>query len=532
MTELNINDNATATQMAEAIFGDGVQVVNASTNGASNPNYTGDNDSSGIYTGGDAIAPGVTPGDTGVILSTGDLDFFTRPSATNTNQSGSTSSSSSGPNNNADFNALAGTNTFDAAFLDVDFIPTGDTMTIQFVFASEEFPEYSNTEFNDVVGVWVNGSVVPLAVNGATASAAVGDVNQVDNSNLYNDNTQDQFNTEMDGFTVTLSLTMAVNPGVVNSIRIGIADTSDNNYDSALLIAGDSIQTVLIAEDDTESIYPDGTRILDVLANDSSASNSVLTITHINGQAVTAGQSVTLPSGDVITLNADGTFTIDADNDADDFNFTYTIEDDNGITDVGLVNVDKIPCFTSGTMIETDRGPRLVESLLPDDLVLTKDNGLQPLRWIGRRMVPAAGNFAPIEIAANTFGSHAKLLVSPQHRVLIRDSLADLLFGEPEVLVAAKDLVNDKKVRRKEGGQVEYIHLLFDAHEVVFSDGLATESFLPGKQTSAMFEADIIKEICTIFPELDPETGDGYSDAARRMLKSYEGQLLAQHLAA
>lgn len=524
MPELTINDNANATQMANAIFGDGVQVVSAS--------YTGDNDSSGIYSGGDSTSPGVTPGDTGVIFSTGDLNGFTNASNNNPNQSGSTTTSSSGQNNNSDFNALAGTNTYDASFLDVDFIPTGDTMSIQFVFSSEEFPEYSNSQFNDVVGVWVNGSIVPLQVNGASASAAVGDVNQTDNSNLFNDNTQDQFNTEMDGFTVTLSLTMAVNPGVLNSIRIGIADTADSNYDSALLIAGDSIQTNLIAQNDTESLYPDGTRILDVLANDDSATNSTLTITHINGVAVTSGQSVTLPSGDVITLNSDGTLTIDADNDADDFNFTYTIEDSNGLTDVALVNVDKIPCFTSGTMIETDRGARLVESLLPDDLVLTKDNGLQPLRWIGRRMVPATGNFAPIEIKANTFGTHGTLLVSPQHRVLIRDSLADLLFGEPEVLVAAKDLVNDHSVRRVEGGQVEYIHLLFDAHEVVFSDGLETESFLPGKQTSGMFEENIINEICAIFPELDPMTGDGYSDAARRTLKSFEGQLLAQHLAA
>lgn len=116
--------------------------------------------------------------------------------------------------------------------------------------------------------------------------------------------------------------------------------------------------------------------------------------------------------------------------------------------------------------------------------------------------------------------------MSPLHRVLIRDSLAELLFGEAEVLIAARDLVNDHSVRRVEGGMVEYVHILFDRHQVVFSEGLETESFLPGPQTAKSFEAEIVEEICALFPEIDPETGAGYSPAARRTLKRYEAQLL------
>ena len=96
------------------------------------------------------------------------------------------------------------------------------------------------------------------------------------------------------------------------------------------------------------------------------------------------------------------------------------------------------------------------------------------------------------------------------------------------MLVAARHLVNGRSVRRIEGGMVEYVHLLFDAHEVVFSEGLPTESFLPGPQTTAVFEADILDEICTLFPELDPRTGDGYGPAARRTLKEFEGRVLAR----
>lgn len=90
------------------------------------------------------------PSDSGVMFSTGDLRGFTNNSpwwSTNSNQSASTTTSSSGPNNDPLFNAAAGTNTYDASYLDVDFIPTGDVMTMQFVFASEEFPEYATGAF-------------------------------------------------------------------------------------------------------------------------------------------------------------------------------------------------------------------------------------------------------------------------------------------------------------------------------------------------------------------------------------------------
>jgi len=220
-----------------------------------------------------------------------------------------------------------------------------------------------------------------------------------------------------------------------------------------------------------------------------------------------------------------------SDGTTEKFNFTYTVSD--GVhSDAAYVVVDTIPCFVSGTLIKTPAGEVPVECLQPGDLVDTHDDGPQPLRWIGKRQAPAEGSFAPIHIAANTFGVHRDLLLSPMHRVLIRDSLAELLFGDVEVLVAARDLVNDRSVRRLEGGTVEYVHILFDKHQVVFSEGLPTESFLPGPQTTKSFEVEAINEICAIFPELDPLTGEGYSDAARRTLRKFEANLLMSPLQA
>ncbi len=515
--EIPINKNASAMQMAETIFGDGVQVISAS--------YTGDRDSSGIYTNGNAISPGVVPGDTGVMFSTGDLNGFTNNNFFQSNLSSSTTTTSSGPNGVAGFNAAAGAPTFDAAYLDVNFIPTGDVMTMQFVFASEEYPEFAVGAFQDFFGVWINGNLVPLSVGDGDIDP--NNLNAGSNGNLFIDNTQDQFNTEMDGFTLTLTLTIPVNSGVMNSIRIGIADVTDANYDSTVLIAANSVQTTLVAMDDTTTLFPDGSRILDLLTNDVNGTSGTLTITHLNGQAVAAGDIVTLNSGQQIQLNADGTVTVLGDGDTEVFNFTYGVESSTGQTDVGFVTVDSVPCFVAGTRIRTPEGEVAVEALRPGDLVLTKDEGAQPLRWIGMRRVAATGAFAPIAIAADTFGRHGALRLSPLHRVLIRDSLAELLFGEGEVLVAARDLVNDRTVRRIEGGEVEYVHLLFDRHQLIWSEGLLTESFLPGPQTAHSFEAGIVAEIRALFPEIDPATGAGYSPAARRMLRPFEARLLA-----
>ncbi|MEL7090966.1 MAG: Hint domain-containing protein [Pseudomonadota bacterium] len=513
-----VREGTTAEDMANAIFGDGVQVQGAS--------YTGDIDSAGIYSDGDSVAPGVTPSDTGVILSTGNAESFTNSSG-DANQDTNTSANTTGQNNNAQFNAAAGAATRDAAYLDVDFIPDGNVMTMQFVFSSEEYPEFATSQYQDFVGVWINGAQVDVAVGDGDTDP--GNINSASNINLFVDNTNSDFNTEMDGFTVTMTLTIPVNDGQLNSIRIGIADVADANYDSNLLIAGDSLQTSVIANADDVNVYPNGETTLDVLAND--IGPGTLTVTHINGQPVSydpvteTGTTITLATGQQVTIGPGGVLTIVGDGDEEDFNFTYTITDGTN-TDTGFINATSVPCFVAGTMIETAEGPRAVESLRAGDMVLTHDDGLQPLRWIGTRTVRAEAQFAPIHIRAGTFGAHADVMVSPLHRVLVRDSVAELLFGEAEVLIAAKDLVNDRSVRRVPGGQVTYVHLMFDAHQVVFTEGLASESFLPGPQTTSVLEDAVVAEICAIFPELDPDTGAGYGEAARRTLRHYEADLL------
>ncbi len=510
-TELNIDTSATADAMAEEIFGDPSRIVSAS--------YTGDNASSGIYTGADTTTPGVAPADSGVILSTGHADDFTNSSGTtNTNTSNSTSTNTSGPNNNALFNAAAGTSTYDASFLTIDFNGTaGELLTIDFVLSSEEYPEFLS--YNDTIGVWINGAEAQISVG--DGSATIGNINDA-NENIYVDNTNDLYNTEMDGFTITLTFVVPLQDGL-NQLIIGIADASDSSYDSNLMIAGGSVQSAIVAQDDDVSIKFGGTKTIDVLGNDNSTAGPTLTITHINGIPVTAGDSVTLTTGQVVTLNADGTLTIVADTDTETVYFNYTIEDSSGDTDTALVEIDQhAPCFTTGTLIRTDQGDLPVEWLKKGMMLETLDSGLQPIQWIGRSEMPPQPESFPICIKAGVLDNDRDLVVSPQHRVLLCGARAELLFGCDEVLVKAKDLVNGRDVLRcPTQDTITYFHILMPQHELLFSEGQWSESFLPGPMTLHSFDPFANRALRNVL-----RTTNLQDISARPSLKSYEAQAL------
>ena len=375
----------------------------------------------------------------------------------------------------------------------------------------------------------MNGVQAQVTVGDGNAN--VGNINGAQTPNLYNDNTADQFNTEMDGFTVTLTFVAPVNPGVPNTLKVGVADVSDSSYDTNLLIAGGSVQSTIVAQDDDINLGFNDTKILDVLANDSS-SGGALTVTHINGVAMTGGtNSVTLGTGQTVTLNPDSTFTIEGDGDDETVYFNYSIEDTAGNADTAIVEITQVPCFTSGTWIDTPDGPRLIDDLREGDFVMTRDAGPQPLRWIGQRQVAATGSFVPIRLRKGAFGATDELLLSPQHRILVVHYWADLMFGEHEVFVKAKDLLSYNNISSATDlTEVTYFHLLFDEHQIVTANGVNCESYLPGAMTAEQFDSGAQDEIIELFPDLR-DGFDSYGSAARRILKSFEATALNQVLA-
>ncbi|WP_413872005.1 Hint domain-containing protein [Albidovulum sp.] len=218
-------------------------------------------------------------------------------------------------------------------------------------------------------------------------------------------------------------------------------------------------------------------------------------------------------------------------------NGTVQFLDVNGnvIGTLSFSNIETIvPCFTPGTLIDTDRGPVPVEALSAGDRVMTMDDGYQPLRWIGRRDLSARDlaecpALRPVRIGKDAFGPglpERDLRLSPQHRVLLSGARAELVAGEAEVLAPALHFLGlPDVVRDAAAGGVSYIHLLFDRHQIVRSDGLWTESFQPAAATLSAMEAGPRDELLRLFPELCAANLTRYP-SARSTVKRHEARLI------
>ena len=195
-----------------------------------------------------------------------------------------------------------------------------------------------------------------------------------------------------------------------------------------------------------------------------------------------------------------------------------------------------VPCFTPGTLIATPKGERRVEELEVGDRVITRDNGIQEIRWVGKRAMTGdeferAPHLKPVLIREGALGNglpERDMMVSPNHRVLVANDKTALYFEEREVLVAAKHLTGLEGVDIVDVSQTTYVHIMFEQHEVILSDGAWTESFQPGDQSLAGIGNAQRTEIFELFPELATEEGvQGYT-AARRSLKKHEAKLLTK----
>lgn len=142
--------------------------------------------------------------------------------------------------------------------------------------------------------------------------------------------------------------------------------------------------------------------------------------------------------------------------------------------------------FTRGTHITMASGEqRPIENLVVGDKVLTRDDGVQILRWIGQNTTRAVGDFAPIRIRAGALHNENDLLVSPDHRLFIYQRSDALGAGRSEVLVRARHLINGDTVTRADGGFVDYFQLLFDEHQIIYAEGIAAETLLVDTRTRA-----------------------------------------------
>jgi hypothetical protein len=232
----DLNSGVTPQDVIETLLGTGVAVDVPSIS------YTGDPSALATFTGG----TGIIGFESGVIMSTGDAAGVVGP-----NDQGQYTVAHGLPGD-ADLTALSGYETFDACVLEFDFVPDGDMVFVEYVFASDEYNEYANTAYNDTFAFFVNGvnyatvgdPPVPVSVNTVNTGNPVGDPTP-HNPELFVDNpdTAPVLDTQMDGLTVVLVFEAPVNPGVTNHMKLAIADGSDSVLDADVFVRAESLST-------------------------------------------------------------------------------------------------------------------------------------------------------------------------------------------------------------------------------------------------------------------------------------------------
>ncbi|WP_176473838.1 Hint domain-containing protein [Actibacterium ureilyticum] len=243
----------------------------------------------------------------------------------------------------------------------------------------------------------------------------------------------------------------------------------------------------------------------------------------------TLNNTLTIAPGTNLATNGGASVTLDR---VRDFDLDYDETIDSGTIEVGNSNFyigDYVEilnggplCWTRGARVDTPAGLRPIETLAVGDLVNTLDHGPRPVRWVAHRRVPARDAFAPVHFAAGAIGNDRPFELSRNHRILFSGAHVEFLFDEPQVLVAAKHLVNGDTIRLRQGGTVDYYHLMFDRHEIIFVDGLASESLLSGP--ASLNDRAAQAELQALFPGLVHQAET--AQAARLCLRKPEAAVL------
>ncbi|EIK47095.1 hypothetical protein O59_001116 [Cellvibrio sp. BR] len=236
---LVITPENNGSSLANTILGSGISI--------SNVNYNGANGASGTFTNGNSAGISI---DKGIVLSTGQA----------TNALGTNNSSGAGSSNGtagyAPLTAIAGFNTFDASVLKFDFEfngGNGGDLFFNFVFGSEEYLEYVGSQFNDVFGFFVDGVNVALTP-GSGDPITINTINTSQNSSLFVDNTSAVYNTQMDGFTKSLQITLKGLSAGLHTMEFAIADAGDSILDSWIFIEAKSFADTPVGVSEPSSL--------------------------------------------------------------------------------------------------------------------------------------------------------------------------------------------------------------------------------------------------------------------------------------
>ena len=301
---------------------------------------------------------------------------------------------------------------------------------------------------------------------------------------------------------------------------------------------------------DTEDGTQDGRVDIDSLV-DAVGTDSIVEFFSSSGQSFTIEPGldtndyfITLADGTVIVTNGTrqgrtiGLGDLDAENQAVDGRVDIDALLDGDSSDNIVSFTGGVPCLCAGTRVATKNGVVLVEDLQIGDLVKTRDSGFQPVQWIGMKQIDKIDlamnpKLYPVAIKAGALGDtmpDQDMLVSRQHRILVRSTIAQRIFATNEILAPAISLVElDGFNVEKEIEGIEYFHILFEKHEIILANNLWTESLLLGPQAMTTLSASSIEEIKTLFPEIAIENFESQPARMVPHTKQIREQLAARH---
>jgi len=181
--------------------------------------------------------------------------------------------------------------------------------------------------------------------------------------------------------------------------------------------------------------------------------------------------------------------------------------------------------FAADTHIMTSMGNVPVQNLEVGARVITRDHGMQSVRWVGSHTVNVTPENAPVVIQQSVLKNARDLIVSPEHRILFKGEQAELMFGQSEVLVPAKVFLNNDRVYQVVGGVVEYYHVLFDRHEVIYAEAASTESYHPNDVNMAVLNQKTRDSLYQVLPHL-ASNPKSFGPSVRTCLNAEEARLL------
>jgi len=388
------------------------------------------------------------------------------------------------------------------------FDSDGNTTSFSFILEEWEYLDGPHPAVETINWLAIEEGMHTLA-DGRIIEAGTSDVS----SGFRNDGIDETFEADFDAPPVILTSVMSnedtitIDSDPSQITRDGFRLTLQEEEGQDGIHASETIGWIAIqaggdAENGTASVTGDTvTQTVDTFGLGATFDDSVVLV-----------ETQTLDGSDTANVSIDGQSNSDVDifideEQSGDAEVNHTTEV------VGIIAFEDglIPCFASGTLIDTPQGAIDVAKLHCGDLVATADHGPQVIRWRGSRRINAAElaktpTLRPVRIVAGALGASLPdrdLLLSRQHRLLVRSPVAERMFGRKEVLIAAIALVCLPGVYVDETvNEVTYHHLLLDDHQILRAEGAAAESLYLGRMAQGAMSAEARNEIRAIFPQL------------------------------